>query len=135
MFVRITLVLSIFVALSCLPPETAQSADRSSGKRPNIIIVLADDLGYGDLGCYGHPRVRTPNLDRFATEGLKLTACYAAAANCSSSRTGLMTGQTSFRVGVYNWIPMFSPMHIRRSKITIATLLRNSGYVTWASGT
>jgi arylsulfatase A len=94
------------------------------------MIVLADDLGYGDLGCYDHPRLLTPKIDQFAAEGLKLTACYAAAANCSPSRTGLMTGRTPFRVGVYNWIAMFSPMHVRREEITIATLLRNGGYDT-----
>lgn len=98
--------------------------------RPNILILLADDLGYGDLGCYGHARLQTPNLDRLAAEGLRLTSCYAAAANCSPSRAGLVTGRTPFRIGIYNWIPMFSPMHLRRREITIATLLRNSGYET-----
>lgn len=106
----------------------AWSADTT--KRPNIVVILADDLGYGDLACYGHPRIRTPNIDRFAAGGMKLTSCYAAAANCSPSRTGLMTGRTPFRVGVYNWIPMLSPMHVARSEITVATLLRNSGYTT-----
>lgn len=109
------------------------SADETPS-RPNILVVLADDLGYGDLACYGHPRIKTPHLDRFAAEGLKLTDCYSAAANCSPSRTGLMTGRTPFRVGIYNWIPMFSPMHVRRSEITVATLLRNSGYDTCHSG-
>ncbi len=104
------------------------SADRS--RVPNVVLILADDLGYGDLGCYGHPRIQTPNLDRFAREGLKLTSCYAAAANCSPSRAGMMTGRAPFRAGIYNWIPMYSPMHLRRSEITIATLLRDAGYDT-----
>jgi arylsulfatase A len=81
------------------------------GQPPNILIVLADDLGYGDLGCYGNQIVKTPNLDQFAREGMRFTDCYAAAANCSPSRTGLMTGRTPTRVGVHNWIPMLSPMH------------------------
>ena len=97
---------------------------------PNIVVVLADDLGYGDLACYGNTEIKSPNLDRFAAEGLRLTSCYSAAPNCSPARTGLMTGRTPFRVGIYNWIPMLSPMHVRRSEITIATLLRNSGYAT-----
>ena len=105
-------------------------AQSHASDRPNFVVVLADDLGYGDLGCYGHPRIQTPNLDRFAANGLKLTSCYSAAPNCSPSRTGLMTGRTPFRVGVYNWIPMMSPMHVRRSEITVATLLRNRGYDT-----
>lgn len=102
--------------------------------RPNILIVLCDDLGYGDLACYGHPRVQTPNIDQFAREGLRLTSYYAGAPNCSPSRTALMTGRTPYRVGIHDWIPMFSPMHVKRSEVTIATLLRNAGYDTCHSG-
>ena len=98
--------------------------------RPNILVVLCDDLGYGDLACYGHPKLQTPNIDKFAAEGLKFTDCYAASANCSPARTGLMTGRTPYRVGIHNWIPMFSPMHVSSREITIATLLQNSGYET-----
>lgn len=102
----------------------------SGAERPNIVVVLADDLGYGDLGCFGDATVKTPNLDRFAAEGLRLTSCYAGHPNCSPSRTALMTGRTPTRVGVHNWIPMDSPMHLRKSEITIATLLRQAGYAT-----
>jgi len=98
--------------------------------KPNVVVVLADDLGYGDLACYGNPVIKTPHLDNFAREGLRFTDCYAAAANCSPARTGLMTGRTPYRVGIHNWIPMFSPMHVRRSEVTIATLLRDAGYAT-----
>jgi arylsulfatase A len=112
-----------------LPPAFAASPNKPSD-RPNIIVVLADDLGYGDLACYGHRRIQTPHLDRFAEEGIRLTNCYAAAPNCSPSRTGLMIGRTPYRVGVHNWIPMFSPMHVRKREITVATLLRQAGYAT-----
>jgi len=98
--------------------------------RPNILLVLCDDLGYGDLACYGHPLIKTPNIDHFAKEGLRLTDCYSAAANCSPSRTGLMTGRTPHRVGIHNWIPHNSVMHVRKREITVATLLRQSGYAT-----
>ncbi|MCH8829001.1 MAG: sulfatase-like hydrolase/transferase [Planctomycetes bacterium] len=98
--------------------------------RPNIVVVLADDLGYGDLACYGHKIIKTPHLDRFALQGLRLTSCYSAAANCSPARAGLMTGRTPYRVGIHNWIPFLSPMHLRKSEITIATLLRKAGYST-----
>ena len=117
------------VALGSTPAEAAKPA-----RKPNFLIVLADDLGYGDLACYGHPRIKTPNLDRLADEGLRLTNCYAAAANCSPARTGLMTGRTPYRVGIHNWIPMFSPMHVRREEITVATLLRQNGYTTCHTG-
>ncbi len=103
-------------------------------KRPNIMVVLCDDLGYGDLACYGHPVIKSPHIDRFAKEGLKLTSCYSAHPNCSPSRAGLMTGRTPFRVGIYNWIPMLSPMHVRKREITIATLLRQAGYATCHTG-
>ena len=103
-------------------------------ERPNFLVVLADDLGYGDLGCYGEPDVHTPNLDQFAEEGVRLTHCYSAAANCSPSRTGLMTGRNPFRVGIHNWIPMLSPMHVKAEEITVATLLRDAGYSTCHSG-
>ncbi len=65
---------------------------------------------------------------------MRLTECYAAAANCSPARAGLMTGRTPYRVGIHNWIPMLSPMHVKREEITVATLLRNAGYDTCHSG-
>ncbi len=106
----------------------------AAAERPNLMVVLADDLGYGDLACYGSEDVLTPNLDKFAAEGLKLSNCYSAAANCSPSRAGLMTGRTPWRVGIHNWIPFMSPVHMRESEITVATLLRNSGYTTCQTG-
>ena len=85
-------------------------------------------------GCFGDKTLHTPNLDKFAAEGLRLTSCYAAHANCSPSRTALMTGRTPTRVGVRNWIPQDSPVHVRRSEITIATLLKHAGYATCHGG-
>ena len=102
----------------------------SAQERPNVLVVLADDLGYGDLACFGEPNVRTPHLDRFAAEGVRFTNCYSAAACCSPARAGLMTGRTPFRVGIYCAIPFLSPMHLRPSEVTIATLLRDAGYAT-----
>ena len=116
------------VSSALTPPAEAKLS------QPNILIVLSDDLGYGDLACYGNKVVESPCLDRFAKEGLRLTSCYAAAPNCSPARTGLMTGRTPYRVGIYNWIPMFSPMHVPKSEITIATLLKQQGYATAHSG-
>ena len=110
---------------SILVPFSAMQAER-----PSFIVVLADDLGFGDLGCYGNDSIRTPRIDQFATEGLRLTSCYSAHPNCSPSRAGLMTGRTPFRLGIYNWIPMFSPMHVQRSEVTVATLLKRAGYDT-----
>lgn len=102
--------------------------------KPNIVLVLCDDLGYGDLACFGDRALHTPNLDKFATEGLRLTSCYAAHGNCSPSRTALMTGRTPTRVGVRNWIPEESPVHVPRGEICVATLLKRAGYATCHSG-
>lgn len=106
----------------------------AAADRPNIVLVLADDLGYGDLRCYGATDMQTPHLDRFASEGLRLMSCYAGHPNCSPSRTALMTGRTPTRVGVRNWIPEDSPMHLRQSEISIATLLKRAGYATCHAG-
>jgi len=69
--------------------------------RPNIVLFLADDMGYGELGCYGNADAITPNLDRFAAEGLRLTDCHAASSVCSPARSSLLTGRTPFRNGVF----------------------------------
>jgi len=129
--IRLGLMILCCVVWSFYAETIVQAADE---ERPNILVVLCDDLGYGDLACYGHPLVKTPNLDKFATEGLRLTSCYSAAPNCSPARCGLMTGRTPFRVGVHNWISEGSPMHLRKREITIATLLRQAGYATAHTG-
>jgi arylsulfatase A len=104
--------------------------------RPNFLIILCDDLGYGDLSCYGHPVIKTPNIDKLARQGIKLTDCYAAAPMCSPARAGLLTGRTPMRIGIYDWIPHDSKhfMHLPKSEITVATLLKNAGYETATMG-
>ena len=98
--------------------------------RPNVVLFLADDLGYGELGCYGNAAAITPNLDRFAAEGVKLTDCHSACPVCSPSRAALLTGRHPYRNGVFTWIPEGSPIHLRTSEITLPTLLRAAGYDT-----
>jgi arylsulfatase A len=102
--------------------------------KPNIVLFLADDLGWGDLGCYGHPAIRTPNLDAFAGQGVRLTQCYGASAVCSPSRSALLTGRTPHRNGVYTWIAAGSEVHLRTSEIALPKLLREAGYATCHSG-
>lgn len=98
--------------------------------KPNIIIFLADDLGHGDLACQGHPRIQSPNLDAFARQGVRLTACYSASAVCSPSRSAILTGRTPHRNGVYTWIAEGSEVHLRTSEITLPKLLKAEGYTT-----
>lgn len=119
-------ILISFIALGCV----LVSPRALAASRPNILLVVADDLGYGDLACFGHPDIKTPNLDRLAASGLKLTRCYSAAANCSPARAAIMTGRTPYRVGIYNQLIMMDPMHLRESEITIAALLKHAGYAT-----
>lgn len=101
---------------------------------PNIVLFLADDLGYGDLGCFGHPIIQTPNLDAFAKQGARLTQCYAASAVCSPSRSALLTGRTPYRNGVFTWLAEGSEAHLRQSEITLPSLLRSAGYATCHAG-
>ncbi|PQO44630.1 sulfatase-like hydrolase/transferase [Blastopirellula marina] len=98
--------------------------------RPNLMVILCDDLGYGDLGCYGNKTIQTPNLNALAKQGMRLTACYSSAPVCSSSRAGLMTGRTPSRIGVYDWIPAGNVMHVRSSEKMVASLLQEAGYDT-----
>ena len=112
----------------------AHAAHAAGANPTNFVIVLCDDLGYGDIGCFGHPHIKTPHLDQLAADGLRLTDCYAAAPVCSPSRSGLLTGRIPNRLGVYDWIPANSPMHLRASEVTVAALLQRSGYQTCHMG-
>ena len=113
------------LALALLAATGAQGADP-----PNIIMVLADDLGYGDIGCYGHPEIATPNLDRMAQEGVRFTSFYAPASTCSPTRAAILTGRNPYRLGIYTFIPANSTMHLKAEERTLATILRDRGYDT-----
>ena len=98
--------------LCCFLACAAPTKSKLDTKPPNIILLLADDLGYGDLGCYGGTS-HTPNLDRLAKQGMRFTDFYAAAPNCSPSRTGLLTGRSPSKVGMYNYLSNKHPMHLK----------------------
>lgn len=105
-------------------------------KPRNIVVIIADDIGYGDLGCYGARDVKTPQVDRLAREGLRFTDAYAPAAMCTPSRYSLLTGQYSFRnravAGAV--LPGNAPMAIADNQRTLAGLLRDAGYATGLVG-
>ncbi len=125
---RIKLISRIGLALLVLiAPSLAHAKEQ---KQPNFVIFLTDDLGWGDLGSYGHSLIKTPNLDAFAKQGMRFTQCYSASAVCSPSRSAILTGRTPYRNGVFTWIPENGEIHLRSSEITIATLLKQRGYAT-----
>lgn len=105
-----------------------------SEKLPNFAFILADDLGYQDVGCYGSPLIKTPNLDRMASEGMRFTDYYAAAPVCTPSRAALMTGCYPLRVSLPNVINHSSKIGISSDEITIAQLLKTRGYSTACIG-
>jgi arylsulfatase A len=119
----------------------------SSPRKPNIIIIMADDLGYGDLGCYGSEGISTPNLDRIASEGVRLTSFFSSGPVCSPSRAGLMTGRYPPRTGVTGvYFPSRNPITpiihapmglgpgMNTDEITLAQILKTSGYRTCCIG-
>ena len=102
-------------------------------RAPNVVILLADDLGYGDLGCYGHPTIHTPHLDRMAAEGIKLTQYYAAPL-CTPSRAALLTGRLPIRSGLNHVLYPTSTGGIPDDEITLAEALKARGYATMCIG-
>lgn len=109
------------------------SLSAAPGQRPNIVLILADDLGYGDLGCYGHPSIRTPNIDRLASRGVKLTSFYAAP-TCGPSRTQLITGKYHHRIDFGGSTGPSGGACIPDTEITVAEALKSAGYATAMQG-
>lgn len=114
----------------------------ADAKKPNVVVILCDDLGWGDLACYGNGTIRTPNLDRMAAEGVRFTSMYSAAPVCSPSRVGLLTGRNPNLAGVYDWIPEAQAgaknsrdlVHMRESETTVPMILKKAGYATAMAG-
>jgi len=118
------------VACAVVPGSAAE-------RPPNFVILFADDLGYGDLGCYGHPTIRTPNLDRMAAEGMRFTQFYSAACVCTPSRAALMTGRLPIRSGLSGVRRVLFPKStggIPASEITMAEALKPRGYASACIG-
>jgi arylsulfatase len=107
---------------------------RCGAETPNVVIILADDLGYNDLGCFGSKTIRTPNLDRMAAEGTRLTDFYVAQAVCSASRAALMTGCYPNRVSMQGALNHTSREGIPPDEVLLPELLKGRGYATAAFG-
>jgi len=132
------------IALTCLAPLPAtRAAEPVKPRQPNIVFILADDLGYTDLACYGSKYYETPNLDRLAAQGLKFTSGYTCGPNCQPTRAALMSGQYGPRTGVYtvgsidrfDWSsrplrPVDNVVQLPLDRTTIAQVLKSAGYAT-----
>lgn len=117
------------LVLMVLTANLASHAD-DGPSRPNVVLMYVDDLGYGDLASYGHPVIKTPNIDRLASQGLRMTAFYAPSPLCSPSRASLLTGRTPYRTGIQTWIPQNTNTYLSEKEITIAAALKKTGYKT-----
>jgi arylsulfatase A-like enzyme len=110
---------------------TAQAADQ---EKPNIILIYADDIGYGDLSCYGATAVQTPHVDRLAAGGVRFTNAYATSATCTPSRYSLMTGEYAFRQKGTGILPGDAPLIIQPGRETLPGMLQRAGYKTGIVG-
>jgi len=134
---RLPLVLAFFSLLALVAGDRAWAVERI-----NVVFILADDLGYGDLGCYGHPRFKTPHIDRLAQEGARLTDFYAPVPFCAPTRAALLTGRYPARCGMsQNPVPKADPLTKNADDLgldigekTLADLLRPAGYRTACFG-
>lgn len=115
--------LAIYLSLGLALYSTAISDERP----PNIIFILADDLGYGDLGCYGQKLIKTPNIDRLASEGIRFTQAYAGGSVCTPSRSVLMTGLHAGHTVARDNVPHY-PTYLKDEDTTVAEVLSDAGY-------
>ena len=126
--------ISSIVLVFLLPSCNTDTGD----KLPNFVVIFCDDLGYGDIGAFGHPTIKTPNIDRLASEGQRWTSFYVAASVCTPSRAGLMTGRLPIRSGMcddrHRVLFPNSFGGLPQSEITIARALRPAGYTTACIG-
>ena len=111
-----------------------QSSSPKKEQSPNIILIFMDDLGYGDLSCYGAVNYRTPNIDKMASEGIRFTNFLAAQAVCSASRAALLTGCYPNRIGISGALMPNSKNGINSNETTIAEMLKQKGYATGIFG-
>ena len=124
MLKRIIYLILLLVIFSC----------EKNNNRPNIVFILADDLGYGDLSSYGSETIETTNIDKLAEDGVKLTSYYAAQPVCSASRAAILTGAYANRIGIYNAFGPTSDSGINSNEYTLAEMLKGNGYKTGIFG-
>jgi arylsulfatase len=130
----VKLIFSFLLLLVIVLLQSCSSSSSSKNSQPNIIILFADDLGYGDLGVYGHPTIRTPNLDAMASNGMKFTNFYSGSPACTASRYALLTGRYPIRSG-FPWVlHPNSSRGIHPKEYTLAEGMKDAGYATACFG-
>jgi len=128
-------VIVMTLALSaCKTKEEKTPVEDDSPELPNIVIIYADDLGYGELGAYGATELKTPNLDKFANGGMRFTNGYASSATCTPSRYALLTGTYPWRNKSAKILPGTAPLIIDTAQMTIPRMLKEKGYKTGIVG-
>ncbi|MFM9016070.1 MAG: sulfatase-like hydrolase/transferase [Verrucomicrobiota bacterium] len=135
--------LTLLTALLLAPLAALHAADAPK-PRPNVIVILADDLGWADLSCYGSTFHESPNLDKLAAQGMRFTQAYSSSPYCSPSRAAIMTGRHPARVKITDYIPSNGKsgkllpaemkMELPLEDVTLAEVLRDAGYATWHVG-
>lgn len=125
----------IILALSCnLPVQLFAQNKIEVAKRPNIVIIYLDDLGYGDLSCYGATEIKTPNIDALAKGGLRFTNGYATSATCTPSRYGMLAGEYPWHNKNAKILPGTAPLLLSTTQQTIPKMLQKEGYQTAVIG-
>jgi len=132
--VRVLTGLQVLAALSLLITEFSVAAEKLSAERPNVVVIMADDMGYGDLSCYGAHSLQTPHLDRLAAGGVRFTSGYCSASTCTPTRYSLLTGTYAFRGERTGIAPPNSPSIIAPGTETVASVLGRAGYATAVVG-
>lgn len=122
------------VLLAAIPILLLRGHVLADENRPNIIVIMADDLGYGDVGCYGSKTIPTPHLDQMAAEGIRFTSGYSPASTCTPTRYSLLTGEFAFRRKGTGVAPPNSPLVVPVGKPTLPSVLKQSGYRTGVIG-
>jgi arylsulfatase A-like enzyme len=122
------------VAAAALLCAGSLSAVAQSTEPPNIVLIYADDIGYGDFGCYGAVAVKTPNVDRLAKQGLRFTSGYSSSATCTPSRYSMLTGEYAFRKRGTGVLPGDAALIIEPGRTTLPAILKRAGYTTAVVG-
>ncbi|WP_106527605.1 sulfatase family protein [Chitinophaga niastensis] len=130
--VNMKLGLTLLIGISLA--GTAQAQKKSAPQRPNIVLIYADDLGYGDISCNGATKIHTPNIDRLASQGIRFTNAHASSATCTPSRYSILTGQYAWRKKGTGIAPGNASLIIDTARTTLPSILQRAGYITGAVG-